>query len=44
MDATLLYESRFTDFSPKGVEGVFTPEQVNQIISVLDGIRARAVA
>lgn len=39
-----LYESPFTDFSPKGVEGVFNPEQVTQLLGVLDGIRISATA
>jgi len=44
MDPAQLYESPFTDFSPKGVEGVFDTEQVTQIIAVLDGIKQRAAA
>lgn len=32
MSAAQLYESPFTDFSPKGVEGVFGPEQVLQMV------------
>jgi len=39
-----LYETPFTDLSPKGVEGVFNPEQIAQIIAVLDGMRVRASA
>lgn len=42
MEASQLYESPFTDFSPKGVEGVFTPEQVKQLIGVLSEVRQRA--
>ncbi len=37
-----LYESPFTDFSPRGVEGVFNPGQVSQILSILDTIRQSA--
>jgi len=37
-----LYESPFTDFSPKGVEGVFSSEQVQQLIGVLSEVRQRA--
>jgi type I restriction enzyme R subunit len=44
MRAAQLYESPFTDFSPKGVEGVFTAEQVGQIVEVLDSVRASAAA
>src|SRR6266481_1952782 len=32
MTAAQLYESPFTDFSPKGVEGVFGSEQVLQLV------------
>jgi type I restriction enzyme R subunit len=42
MRAAQLYESPFTDFSPKGVEGVFGSEQVFQLIGILDDIRNRA--
>lgn len=42
MHAAQLYESPFTDFSPKGVEGVFSPEQTAQLVGVLDEIRATA--
>ena len=44
MSAGQLYGSPFTDFSPKGVEGVFSPEQVIQLVGVLDGIRMSATA
>src|SRR5439155_23222739 len=44
MTAAQLYESPFTDFSPRGVEGVFSPDQVVQIVGILDDIRARAAA
>jgi type I restriction enzyme, R subunit len=42
MSAAQLYESPFTDFSPKGVEGVFGPEQVLQMLGILNDIRERA--
>jgi hypothetical protein len=42
MEASQLYESPFTDFSPKGVEGVFNPDQVKQLIGVLSEVRQRA--
>lgn len=44
MPASLLYESPYTAFSPLGVEGVFSSDQVNELISVLDEIERRAVA
>jgi len=42
MTAAQLYESPFTDFSPKGVEGVFGSEQVLQLVGILKDIRNRA--
>ena len=44
MRAAQLYESPFTDFSPRGVEGVFDSAQVTQLLSVLDNIRQAAAA
>lgn len=44
IEASQLYESPFTDFSPRGIEGVFNPTQVKQLISVLRDIRQRAAA
>jgi type I restriction enzyme, R subunit len=37
-----LYESPFTDFSPRGVEGVFDSTQVTHLLSILNGIRQSA--
>jgi type I restriction enzyme R subunit len=39
MSAGQLYESPFTDFSPRGVEGVFDSAQVTQLLSILNSIR-----
>jgi type I restriction enzyme R subunit len=39
MSAAQLYESPFTDFSHKGVEGVFSSEQVIQLVGILEEIR-----
>ncbi len=44
MPASLLYESPFTDVSPRGPDGLFTSDQVDQLLEVLDGVRATAVA
>ena len=44
MDPVLLYGSPFVDFSPRGVEGVFSSDQVTAICSILDGIRQTAAA
>lgn len=42
MNPTWLYESPFTDFSPKGVDRVFDSTQVTQLVSILNSIREAA--
>ena len=42
MDPSILYESLFTDISPRGVEGVFDSIDVTQLLSVLKTIREHA--
>jgi type I restriction enzyme R subunit len=42
MSVAQLYEAPFTDFSPRGVEGVFDSAQVTQLLSILNGIRQAA--
>jgi type I restriction enzyme R subunit len=42
MEPSLLYESPFTDFSPRGVEGVFDSAEVTRLLSILTGIREHA--
>jgi len=44
MDPRLLYETPFTDFDAKGVEGVFPQADVVQLIQVLRDIEGRSVA
>jgi len=44
MDPDRLYESPFTDINPQGPEGVFISEQVDNLVSLLREIRARAAA
>ena len=44
MNATLLYESPFTDITPQGPEGLFTSAQVDELVLLLDEVHARAVA
>jgi type I restriction enzyme R subunit len=44
MNPELLYESPFTDLNPQGPEGVFNSAQVDELVSLLSNIRARAVA
>jgi type I restriction enzyme, R subunit len=42
MQVGQLYESPFTDYSPRGIDGMFNPEQVAQLVGVLSEIRTRA--
>jgi type I restriction enzyme R subunit len=44
MEASLLYESPFTDITPKGTDGLFPSAQVDELMSLLSDVRARAVA
>jgi type I restriction enzyme R subunit len=44
MNPGLLYEPPFTDFSPAGLDGVFSDAEANEIVSILDAIRERAAA
>jgi type I restriction enzyme R subunit len=43
MDARLLYDSPYTDFSPRGVDGVFESREVDELVSILEDVRKRAV-
>jgi type I restriction enzyme R subunit len=42
MDPGLLYASPFIGFNPRGVDGLFTADQVTAIFSILHGIRETA--
>ena len=44
MGAALLYESPFTDLSPHGPDGLFTSDEVDALVAVLDHVRSAAVA
>ena len=44
MEASLLYESPFTDLTPQGPDGLFTSAQVDELIGALDRVRATAMA
>ena len=44
MDAATLYESPFTDLTPRGPDGLFSGAQVEELVAVLAGVRATAVA
>jgi type I restriction enzyme R subunit len=44
MGASLLYESPFTDLTPRGPDGLFTSSQVDELLAVLGQVRAAALA
>jgi len=44
VDVDLLYESPFTDLSPTGPDALFTSEQVNRIMQLLEEIKCTALA
>ena len=44
MGAALLYESPFTDITPRGPDGLFSSTQVDELVTILDRVREAAVA
>jgi type I restriction enzyme R subunit len=44
VEAAMLYESPFTDLTPHGPDGLFTSAQVDELVRMLDEVRARAMA
>lgn len=44
MDPSLLYEAPFTDYSSKGLDGVFQDSEAQGIVSILNSIQEAAVA
>ncbi|MBA3342839.1 MAG: DEAD/DEAH box helicase family protein [Gemmatimonadaceae bacterium] len=44
MEAARLYESPFTDLTPHGPDALFTSAQVDELLTVLAGVRATALA
>ena len=44
MGAALLYESPFTDVTPTGPDALFTASQLDELLAVLDQVRAAALA
>ena len=44
MDPALLYSSPYTDFSPRGVDGVFGASDAAEIVSILRAVSKTAAA
>ncbi len=44
MDASLLYEFPFTDLTPQGPDGIFSSVQIDELMQLLDQVRATAIA
>jgi type I restriction enzyme R subunit len=44
MDPSLLYEAPFTDYSTKGLDGLFQDSEAQGIVSILNSIHEAAVA
>ena len=44
MEAAMLYESPFTDLTPRGPDGLFSSGQVDELVSILESVRASAIA
>ena len=44
MEAARLYESPFTDLTPRGPDGLFTSAQVDELMAALAAVRETAVA
>jgi type I restriction enzyme R subunit len=44
IDAHALYESPFTDLTPRGPDGLFGSAEVDELIRTIDAVRNRAVA
>lgn len=44
MEPACLYESPFTDITPRGPDGLFQAAEMDDLLRALDVVRARAVA
>jgi type I restriction enzyme, R subunit len=44
MDAAMLYESPFTDLTPRGPDGLFSSVQVDELLAVIEQVRLTARA
>lgn len=44
IEAAMLYESPFTDLTPRGPDGIFSHSEVDELLSAIDRIRRTAIA
>jgi type I restriction enzyme R subunit len=44
MEPARLYESPFTDLTPRGPDGLFSSSQVDELVRILNTVRTRAIA
>ena len=44
VEAKQLYESPFTDLAPRGLEGLFSIGEIEELMGVLEGVRRMALA
>jgi type I restriction enzyme R subunit len=44
VEPSRLYESPFTDLTPRGPEGLFTSTQLDELMRILEAVRTTAMA
>jgi type I restriction enzyme R subunit len=44
MEAAILYESPFTDLTPRGPDGLFSSAQVDELLAAIEEVRRKAIA
>jgi type I restriction enzyme R subunit len=44
MEAAILYESPFTDLTPRGPDGLFSSAQVDELLAAIEQVRHTAIA
>ena len=44
MEAAMLYESPFTDLTPRGPDGLFSSAQVDELMAAIERVRRTAMA